>query len=155
MHPQYNARLKVSSGINYELSKEKLMTDGIFIGLIFGVAFSLTQKTFPILYRSAMFLLVGFVMAIVLMLIYGWVLAVVFYPAQWVAYAISARVIKPQAPWHTEFGFRFEQIEIGGLDKIEVSDLAKAEVGDREDDDASNDYAGNWRAKKFGFGNDR
>jgi hypothetical protein len=155
MHPQYNARFMVSSNISYALSKGELMTEGLFIGLIFSVAFSLMQKTFPILRRSGIFLLVGFVMAIALVQIYGWAVAVAFYPAQWVAYAISARFIKPKAPWHTEFGVRLDKIEVGDLHTIELSDLNKTEVDGGEDGDTSNAHADNWRATRFGFDNDR
>jgi hypothetical protein len=75
------------------------MAEGIFTGLIFAVAFSFMQRFFPVLYRPGTFPVVGLVMAIVFLLLYGWGLAVAFYAAQWLAYRISARFIKPWVPW--------------------------------------------------------
>jgi hypothetical protein len=75
------------------------MVEGIFTGLIFAVAFSFMQRFFPVLYRPSTFPVVGFVMAIVFLLLYGWVLAVAFYVVQLLAYRINARFIKPWVPW--------------------------------------------------------
>lgn len=78
-----------------------MFVEGIYAGLIFSVAFALTQKTFPSWYRPGTKGKVAFAMAIVLLLLSGWESAAVFWPVQQLAYIVTAAFIKPNAPWGT------------------------------------------------------